>query len=185
MNLIYDYYVTGFIGNCNPAYSEPITAAAWNIAKATFNTEFDTHNAAARAFFEAAFAMRFSYDGDVDIPPNCFTTGGIATIEDAYYGPTGWWVKSFEFRQISMLFWNSLQQDPYKLYGTSTNFINKPLPDGTNVSVSWDTNYDLYPTVTKELYNEYRAALEDQMHALKVLFKLIDNDAFPTFVIPA
>jgi len=185
LNLIADYYNNGFIGNCNPLYSEPITANAWFVAKQAFTQERDTHNAAANAFFQAAFAMRLSYDGDDQIPPNCFTTAGIAIIEDAYYGPTGWWEKSFDFRKISMLFWNSLQQDPYKFYGTSTNFINKPLPDGTSVPVSWVTDYDLYPTVTRALYEEYRTKLESQMHALKVLFKLINNDTFPTFNIPS
>ena len=185
IDLIADYYNNGFIGNCNPLYSEPITANAWFAAKQAFSAARDSHNAAANAFFQAAFAMRLSYDGDEQIPPNCFTTEGIAIIEDAYYGPTGWWEKYFDFRKISMLFWNSLQQDPYKLYGTSTDFTNKPLTDGTYETVSWVTDYDLYPTVTKALYEEYRTALESQMHALKVLFKLTNNDTFPTFNIPA
>lgn len=185
IDLIADYYYKGFIGNCNPLYLEPITANAWFAAKQSFNVARDTHNAAANAFFQAAFAMRLSYDGDEQIPPNCFTTEGIAIIEDAYYGPNGWWEKYFAFYKISMLFWNSLQQDPYKLYGTYTDFMPKPLPDGTSTTVSWVTDYDLYPTVTKALYEEYRTKLENQMHALKVLFKLINNDAFPTFNIPA
>ena len=185
IDLYFDYFNNGFIGNCNPLYLEPLTANAWFAAKQAFTYARDTHNAAATAFFKAAFAFSYSQVGDDEIPPNCFTTEGIAIIEDAYYGPNGWWEKAFEFRKISMLFWNSLQQDPYKLYGTYTDFMPKPLPDGTSTTVSWVTDYDLYPTVTKALYEEYRTKLENQMHALKVIFKLINNDTFPTFNIPS
>ena len=184
MNLIADYYNNGFIGNCNPAYSEPITANAWFAAKNSFDEKFAIHRESAKAFFLAAFAFSYSQVGDDEVPPNCFTLEGIEIIKDAYYGPNGWWEKYFEFRKISLMFWNSLQQDPYKLYGTYPYYDAKPLPDGTTESVLFFTDYDLHPTVTKALYEEYRTKLESQMHALKVLFKLTNNDTFPTFNIP-
>ena len=200
-----DYVSGGFIGlPINSAASVPLKDLPWN---GESNTGWDNAASTFRAtrdifiskvnryilesltsFSDLYYQRDLRKCDEIDVKWFPINTKEVNDFNRLLEAADNVFYKYFDFFINSNIFWNQFQKQD-KRSGTINLELNLPLysqwlPKKQTVNFSREINFDNYPKLTSEIYENYINSLKEFMYAIKIFIKMATNSDFEEVTLP-